>query len=331
MIRRVWNNSSRSALLEAQENLLQHFVRAPLTSSENVLNYIDSSIHPRKPEHAKTVVMAHGFGSGLGFFFPNYDAVIEHPKVKRVLGVDWLGMGGSHRPSCRAAPRVSAMQLCNSKFTDTQAVDFFIDSLEDWRVAIGLDEPFVLIGHSLGGYLSSRYAMKYPDRVAALLLVSPVGFPESQAGEERSVHFATDVEASFVLNLVTYSPTGTERMQRSRLDLIDALWSANFTPQDILRLLGKCLRGIARLHWVVEHKCTCMNEGPRGRTTVRSILRRRFDNRWDTLENDLIADYLFHISVAKASGEFALNSILKPVLRGKPSMFSLWSLTILFS
>lgn len=188
MLRRVWNNSSRSALLESQQSLLEHFVRAPLASHSHVLNYVDSETQGDVTSgfsDAKTVVMAHGFGSGLGFFFPNYDAIFEHPQVKRVLGVDWLGMGGSPRPSCRAAPRVSSMQLCNSKFSDTQAVEFFIDSLEEWRNTIGLEEKFILVGHSLGGYLSARYALKYPERVEALLLVSPVGFPETRQDELR--------------------------------------------------------------------------------------------------------------------------------------------------
>ena len=35
-----------------------------------------------------------------------------------------------------------------------------------------------LVGHSLGGYLSARYAIAYPDRVEKLVLLSPVGVPE---------------------------------------------------------------------------------------------------------------------------------------------------------
>jgi cardiolipin-specific phospholipase len=47
--------------------------------------------------------------------------------------------------------------------------------LEAWRVAKNLDS-FYLVGHSLGGYISSLYTIKYPQRVKKLLLVSPIGF-----------------------------------------------------------------------------------------------------------------------------------------------------------
>jgi cardiolipin-specific phospholipase len=49
--------------------------------------------------------------------------------------------------------------------------------MEAFRVARQLDE-FYLVGHSLGGYLSSLYAIRFPKHVTKLLLVSPVGFTE---------------------------------------------------------------------------------------------------------------------------------------------------------
>lgn len=52
--------------------------------------------------------------------------------------------------------------------------------MEKWRQTIGL-EKFILAGHSFGGYVSGIYAVKYPQYVERLLLLSPAGvgdYPE---------------------------------------------------------------------------------------------------------------------------------------------------------
>jgi pimeloyl-ACP methyl ester carboxylesterase len=41
----------------------------------------------------------------------------------------------------------------------TETESWFIDSLEEWRKAKNLDN-FILLGHSLGGYIAARYALK---------------------------------------------------------------------------------------------------------------------------------------------------------------------------
>ena len=60
-----------------------------------------------------------------------------------------------------------------------------IDNLEDynigcvlskfstWIEGLNIPDPMILIGHSLGGYLSLQYAMIHPDRVCALVLCDP--------------------------------------------------------------------------------------------------------------------------------------------------------------
>lgn len=151
----------------------------------------------------KEVVLVHGYGASLGLFFNNFEtfAALQNTNFH---ALDLLGFGLSSRPKFpkRKAPekytfhnslkRTGTDKEGNeveetleeeiSLKTSLEDVDiaetFFVDSLEAWRKAKKLDR-FTLIGHSLGGYLSCCYAMKYPERVEKLVLLSPVGLETS--------------------------------------------------------------------------------------------------------------------------------------------------------
>jgi pimeloyl-ACP methyl ester carboxylesterase len=62
-----------------------------------------------------------------------------------------------------------------------QTEDLFVDALEQWRKAKGLTQ-FVLLGHSFGGYIAALYSVKYGQHVSQLVLASPLGLPERDAG-----------------------------------------------------------------------------------------------------------------------------------------------------
>ena len=115
----------------------------------------------------QVLVMAHGFGAGLGFFYPLYPTLAQVPGW-RIYSIDWLGMGLSSRPKFHVRMRHGERQDEMVK----EAEDWFVDSLEKWRIRQNISS-FTLLGHSLGGYLMAIYALKYPDRVDKLLLVSP--------------------------------------------------------------------------------------------------------------------------------------------------------------
>ncbi|KAG9284241.1 hypothetical protein G9A89_002051 [Geosiphon pyriformis] len=207
--------------------------------------------------NVKNLVICHGFGGGLGFFYRNYHDLSQVPGW-RIYSIDWLGMGRSSRPR---------FNIDNGPLSEVveHAENFFVDSLEKWR-EIHHIEKMTLLGHSLGGYFAAVYALKYPLRVERLILVSPVGIPENP-------HEQNELKNS----------TG-----RQIPGWVIRLWNANITPQSILR-------------WT----------GPFGPSLVSRYTSRRFAYLEEQDRIDL-HDYLYQISSAPGSGEYALAKILAP-------------------
>ena len=117
----------------------------------------------------QNLVMLHGYGAGLGFFYKNFEG-LSRAKGWKIYALDLLGMGRSSRPPFKIHAK-------DRQGSITEAENWFVDSLEEWRKERKL-ERFTLLGHSLGGYMAVAYALKYPGRLNKLILASPVGIPE---------------------------------------------------------------------------------------------------------------------------------------------------------
>jgi pimeloyl-ACP methyl ester carboxylesterase len=62
-----------------------------------------------------------------------------------------------------------------------ESEDFFLHSLDKWRQEVGL-QSFILVGHSLGGYLATRYALQHPEQVGRACAGRGVRFLSALAG-----------------------------------------------------------------------------------------------------------------------------------------------------
>lgn len=109
-----------------------------------------------------TVVLLNGLGAGLPVWTAVQNGV---EKSTRVCSYDRAGDGRS--------PKIDHLQ------TPEEAVED-LHRLLDTKQASG---PYVLVGASLGGIYARAFASRYPDRIAAIVLVDP-------AHEEQFAHYA---------------------------------------------------------------------------------------------------------------------------------------------
>ncbi|KAK8677635.1 hypothetical protein V6N13_143161 [Hibiscus sabdariffa] len=169
-------------------------------SSSNEPRFINTVTFDSK-EGVPTLVLVHGYAASQGFFFKNFDYLANHFQV---VAIDQLGWGGSSRPdfTCKSTEETEA---------------WFVDSFEEWRKAKNLSN-LILFGHSFGGYVASKYALKHPEHVQHLILVGPAGFTslESDSKSELVTRFRATWKGA----------------------ILNHLWESNFTPMKLIRGLG---------------------------------------------------------------------------------------------
>jgi len=294
----------------------------PLPGKDRALN--EFSIERVGEQADDTLVMLHGYGAGLGFFYKNYEPLTRIPGW-RLYALDMLGMGNSARPPFKIHAKDQ-----QGKIKEAEA--WFIDALEEWRRARKI-ERFTLMGHSLGGYLAVSYALKYPGRLNKLILASPAGIPEdpwavnaAMPEPEESAYgneFTQDQE-SIVNRETPEGGTNTAFIQADSKDKkavassiksnssagkapsngnnkkdtapprrpipgwISWLWDANVSPFSIVRMTG-----------------------PLGPRFVSGWTSRRF-NHLPPAEKEALHTYSYSLFRQKGSGEYVLPYLLAP-------------------
>jgi cardiolipin-specific phospholipase len=166
---------SSEALSTDSNPVVATSTRVDLDAPKHYINTV--SITPTNPPSGSVTpnptVLLHGYGAGLGFYYRNLPALANWVARRSgsLYAIDWLGMGRSARvPFSIRARRDDIANRVH------EAESFFVESLEEWRSKMGL-QKMTLIGHSLGAYFSVVYALRYPDRVGRLILLSPAGVP----------------------------------------------------------------------------------------------------------------------------------------------------------
>lgn len=197
-----WCPTSPQQLLEAESRMLMHLkMKFELRDVT-----IDNCTGGKEPHRIRTftiqgddnslmpLVLLHGFGSGLGMWALNLDKLSQSGR-RSVYAIDTLGFGSSSRPQFAT----------EAAEVETQ----FMHSVEKWRQAVDLRKA-IFIGHGLGGFIAASYTLKFPERVAHLVLVDPWGLPERSSHTER--HLVIPSWAKMAVNLLhPFNPLGVLR------------------------------------------------------------------------------------------------------------------------
>ncbi len=168
------------------------------------------------------VVFLHGFPLSSEIWSPLREAIA---RGFRFLAPDLRGFGRSDKPA------------------GSYTMDTLAEEVLAFADALGLDR-FVLVGHSMGGYIGFRVAARSPHRLAGLVLVCTRAEPDTEEARTRRRHgietIRTQGPEAF---LATFLPNLVGETTRSRrpevLDRMRAI--ASQVPEYVL--VG-CLEGM---------------------------------------------------------------------------------------
>lgn len=213
--------------------------------------YLENNTDSEVEEHH--IVIIHGYMAAMGYFIKNVEALIKIPGV-RLHFIDLPGFGNSSRPKF---PKEFLIDHINLKDKINQVLEienWFIDKIENWRVKRNISK-FKLIGHSMGGYLSCCYLLKYnhDKKVQDVILVSPMGTESSEVSlinnKEHQFNFHNDPwgelhfenkegEDIIVTEELTafWKAIGQPKFPKSWI--IERLWSTNKSPFEVLQYFG---------------------------------------------------------------------------------------------
>lgn len=279
-------------------------IRTPVSGSELINEFEISqykadgtSIADQDTHH---IMVLHGYGAGLGFFFRNFNALSKIPN-SQIHALDLLGYGLSSRPSfhIRSNPRTLLFKKWEEQVTIAE--NFFLDSIEEWRQKKGI-KKFSVVAHSLGAYLISEYAVKYPGHIDKIVLASPA------AVSHTGMQFQQQTDSNSDKGKLSNKKASLKDISQSSIDTNPTFttaeskipkiplwfkigWELNFSPFALVR-----------------------QTGPLGPRFVSGWTSRRFpiDNHTTEEESKAMHKYTYEIFRRKGSGEFCLNYLLAP-------------------
>lgn len=289
--------------------------KQPLHLHEFAIEQATAELSQNANDNGNVLVMMHGYGAGLGFFYKNFDGLSSGLRDWNIYALDWLGYGLSARPKFK----IKSATMSDTKEVIPSNIDakpekvikaveetenWFVESLEAWRRAKNI-KSFTLMGHSMGGYFAAAYAFKYPENVNKLIMVSPAGVETGYTPDlDDSSFLSIFRKDSRIENIKEKGPefqdelgpdlTGQneieyqEPQRRNFSKLITYLWNNHVSPFTLVR-----------------------NSSFLGPKWVSQWSYWRFA-RFPAAEREIMHMYSYKTFTASPSGEYAITRILAP-------------------
>ncbi|XP_068894768.1 1-acylglycerol-3-phosphate O-acyltransferase ABHD5-like isoform X3 [Tenebrio molitor] len=215
------------------------------------------------------LVLLHGLGAGVALWCLNLDAFAA---TRPVYAVDLLGFGRSTRPTFSTDAMEAERQM--------------VKSIEEWRKEMKL-ESFVLLGHSMGGFLAASYAISYPNHVKHLVLADPWGFPE------RPPEFN---ELPLWIRTLSYMLQPFNPLAGIRVAGPLGPWFINTLRHDITK---KYAAAIEQKDLIPQYIYQCNSQTPSGESAFHSMMsgfgwaKNPMVKRIDTMKKDIPITLLY--------------------------------------
>lgn len=128
-----------------------------LKSQKNDLKMAYMDVKPQKP-NGKTIMLLHGKNFNGAYWEKTAKDLSE--KGFRVIIPDQIGFGKSSKPQ-------------NYQFSFSQLADNTKAILDRLQI-----DKTIVLGHSMGGMVATRFTLQYPEKVQKLILENPIGLED---------------------------------------------------------------------------------------------------------------------------------------------------------
>jgi pimeloyl-ACP methyl ester carboxylesterase len=132
----------------------------------------------------RPVILIHGIAASLYDWSGLLPVMANHHY--RAYAVDLLGHGESPKPD----------------HPESYHISHIYEHLRGWIDSLGLEQNPVLVGHSLGGYLSLLYALDRPECLSGMVLIDPLYSPVQLPASMRYLQH----RASWGVKILSHTP-----------------------------------------------------------------------------------------------------------------------------